>query len=444
MSEARRPHGTGSVYQEHLATCPKPVPGPPGANGKPTMVRPSHRCDGPWVGSVELGWTARGTRRRRRVKGPSERAVRVKIRELMRTASESEAAVVGGKPTVRTWAEQWLENTSSRLRPGAWATNRSAVRLWIVPTIGHKRLDLLTPADVRAVTRAVLAAGRASSTAHRAHAVLKGMLREAVMEGHTVPQRVLMVEGPGAGEHDRDAIPLADAHDILAAAATMPDASRWVAALLQGMRPAECLGLTWSCVDLEEGVIDVSWQLKALPYNVARDRSSGFRVPTGYVARQLDGSLHLVRPKTARGRRLIPLVPWMTAALTRWRALAPESRHDLVWPRADGRPQVDSADRARWVEVQDAARVACVDGTEGRRYALYEARHTTATLLREAGVDDQTITAIMGHASILSTKAYLHTSSTRTRAALDGLAGRLGLTAVPEEAGRSGGLDPVE
>lgn len=431
MSAARRPHGTGSVYQEHLDTCPAPVPGPPAKNGKPTMVRPEHACEGRWVGSVELGWTANGTRRRRRVVAPSERAVRAKIRELLRTASESEAAVVGGKPTVRTWAEQWLEMTSSRLRPTAWATNRSSVRLWVVPTIGHKRLDLLTPADIRSVTRAVLAAGRASSTAHRTHVVLKGMLRAAVMEGHTVPQRVLMVEGPGAGEHDRDAIPLVDAHDILTAAAARPDASRWVAALLQGMRPAECLGLTWSCVDLEQGVIDVSWQLKALPYNVARDRSSGFRVPTGYVARQLDGALHLVRPKTAKGRRLIPLVPWMTAALTRWRAIAPESKHDLVWPRADGRPQVDTDDRARWFEVQDAARVACVDGAEGRRYALYEARHTTATLLREAGVDDQTITAIMGHASILSTKAYLHTSSTKTRAALDAVADRLRLTPAP-------------
>jgi integrase len=355
--------------------------------------------------------------------------VKAKLRDLMREAQESDSAVVGGKPTVRTWAEKWLDITQAKLRPTTWATNRSAVRVWIVPTIGHKRLDTLTPADVRAVTRAMITAGRTPATAHRGQAVLERMLRDAIVEGHAVPQRALMVEGPGAGEHDRDAIPLVDVHDLLAVISARPDASRWVAALLQGMRPAECLGLTWSCVDLAAGTVDVSWQLKSLPYNRAHDRSSGFRVPVGYVARQLDGALHLVRPKTLKGRRIIPLVPWMTAALTTWRAVCPASPHDLVWPRADGRPQTDAADRAAWVALQDAAQVARVDGTHGRRYALYECRHTTATVLREGGEDDQTITAIMGHASILSTRAYLHTSSTKTRAALDEYAGRLGLTA---------------
>lgn len=414
-SSSRRPHGTGSVYED--------------------------KARGRWVGSIELGWTARGTRRRKRVVGSSEREVRAKIRELLRNAEADEAPAVGGKPTIRTWAEQWLTITQTRLRPTTWATNRSAVRVWIVPTIGHKRLDTLTPGDIRAVTHAILAAGRTTATAQRAQVVLERMLREAIIEGHNVPQRVLMVEGPAAGEHDRDAIPLIDAHDILAVVARRPDASRWVAAFLQGMRPAECLGLTWDSVDLERTIltpagdeipaptIDVSWQLKALPYNTPHNRQSGFRVPHGYVARQLDGAWHLVRPKTAKGRRIIPLVPWMATALTTWRAICPESPHDLVWPRLDGRPMTDALDRAAWVVIQDAAQVARVDGTTGRRYALYEARHTTATLLREAGVDDQTITAIMGHASILSTRAYLHTSTTRTRAALDGLADRLGLTA---------------
>jgi integrase len=397
----RRPHGTGSVYYDEARDR--------------------------WVGSLEAGWTARGTRRRKRVVGKTEAIVRRKIREAMREAEAAEAPTVGGKPTVRTWAEQWLANTVHDVRPKTWATNRSAVRLWIIPTIGHRRLDQLGPADVRAVTRAILAAGRAPATASRAQAVLEGMLRAAIIEGHQVPQRALMVDGPAAGEHDRDAIPLPDALALLAAAATRPDASRWVAALLQGMRPAECMGLTWSCVDLDDGVIDVSWQMQSLPYNVPRDRSSGFRIPVGYVVRQLDGGLHLVRPKTASGQRVVPLVPWMAAALRAWQQDGPRSPHDLVWPRLNGRPKTDRADREDWVQVNDAAQVARVDGTEGRRYALYEARHTTATLLREAGVDDETITRIMGHASILSTRAYLHTSSAKTRAALTDLASRLGL-----------------
>src|SRR5690606_40016384 len=67
---------------------------------------------------------------------------------------------------------------------------------------------------------------------------------------------------------------------ILATATPRPDVSRWIAALLQGMRPAECRGLTWDAVDLDSGSIDVSWQMKPLPYKIPRDRASGFRVPT--------------------------------------------------------------------------------------------------------------------------------------------------------------------
>ena len=101
----------------------------------------------------------------------------------------------------------------------------------------------------------------------------------------------------------------------------------------------------------------------------------------------------------------------------------------LVWVEPDGSPLDDKGDRAAWVALQDAARVAHVEGEIGRRFTLYEARHTTATLLREAGVDDETIIAIMGHASILSTRAYLHTNRTKVRAALDQVASRLELGA---------------
>ncbi len=397
---ARRAYGTGSVYQ---------------------------RTDGRWVASLDAGYTRRGTRRRRtRVRATKTEAQRA-LREMLRAAQAAEAPTAGGRPTVRTWADQWLDITQRTVRPTTWQSNRSQVATWIIPTIGHRRLDQLTPADVRAVERAMESAGRRPSTVSRCRAVLDKMLRDAIVEGHAVPQAVTMVDGVAAGESDRDAIPLPDAVALLRAAATLPHGSRWAAALLQGMRPAECLGLTWARVDLEHGEIDVSWQLKPLPYRVTRDRSSGFRVPRGYEARQVDGALHLVRPKTASGQRIIPLVPWMLAALTAWREQCPPSPAGLVWPDPDGTPRDDAQDRAEWRDLQDAARVAHVEGDVGRRYARYECRHTTATLLREAGVDDETITAIMGHASILSTKKYLHTDRRRVRAALEGVAGVLEL-----------------
>lgn len=398
---ARRAYGTGSVTQR--------------------------KRDRKWVATMDVGWTERGTRRRRSAVRSTKSAANAALREMLADARSKESAKVGGKPTVKTWAEQWLEAEALDNRPTTWQTSSSQVRRWIVPTIGHRRLERLRPDDRHALTRAMHQAGLAQSTINRAQAVLASMLRAAILAGHHVPAGVLAVKGSKEAESDRDAIPLEDALAILAVASRRPDASRWAAAMLQGMRPAECRGLTWDRVDLAGGTIDVSWQCKPLPYNTPRDRSSGFRVPTGYVARQVHGAHHLVRPKTAKGRRIIPLVPWMADALTTWRELAPVSPAGLVWPRPDGTPRPDDEDRAAWFDLCDTAQVASVDGTQGRRYTLYEARHTTATLLRQAGVDEETIKAIMGHATILSTKAYLHTDEARTRAALQAVASRLAL-----------------
>lgn len=409
----RRQYGTGGIYQ-----------------------RPS---DGRWIGTLYAGWTTKGTRRRIVVSASKEqgeaeckRRLKAKQREIERDGLPTAGL---SRATVKAWADTWLEHTSTKVRPKTWASNRSAVNVWIVPTIGHKRLDTLTPGDVRAVATAVRKAGRSSSTALRAQVVLTKLLKDALVEGHQVPQRVLMLDAPAAGVSDRDALALPDALALLRVATERPDGSRWVAALLQGMRQGECLGLTWPAIDLGKGQIDVSWQLQAVPYRHGCGRTCGkrfggdcperrFGVPDGYEHRQLDGALCLVRPKTEKGQRVIPLVPWMSAALAAWKEVAGPSPHGLVWPRPDGRPKTSDADSSEWRALQEAAGVR---SPAGRPYLLHEARHTTATLLLEAGVDPEVIKAILGHSSIVTTREYQHVSQAMARKALDGIAERLQL-----------------
>lgn len=252
-----------------------------------------------------------------------------------------------------------------------------------------------------------------------------------------IPARVFQTPPPHADvtESDRTDMPVADAVRMLKAAADMPDRSRWVAALLQGMRQGERSGLTWDHVDLEAGTLDVSWQLQPLPYRHGCDADAPcgkrpsqcphatFRIPIGHECERIYGAWHLTRPKTRSGRRVMPLVPWMLASLRDWREVAPDSR--LVWPRPDGKPRTDKMDLADWHALQD---LAGVRHPSGRHYHSHEARHTAATLLMGLGVDSQVIIAIMGHSSVLSTRAYLHTDLALMRTALDGVAEQLQLT----------------
>ena len=153
--KTRRPHGTGSIY---------PLPG------------------GGYRVQVEAGWTAKGTRRyvRRNIRTPGRTGLKEAKATLAKLQRDSAPAEGSQYLTVKAWADRWQEIQVHRVRPKAFATDKSQIRCWIVPTIGHRRLDKLTPGDVRSVARAILDAGRADSTAQRAQSRPFSAMRAAV------------------------------------------------------------------------------------------------------------------------------------------------------------------------------------------------------------------------------------------------------------------------
>ena len=364
-----------------------------------------------WIGTIEAGWTSRGTRRRISVTARTKREciqkLRAKTVEMERTGLAEEGR--RQNMTVKVLADEWLTHQETKLEPSGYVTARTAVNQWIIPTIGHRKLAQIQARDVRAVATSIRKAGRTESTISRYHNVLMKMLKDAVRDGHSVTQSALNAEAVTPSKSVRQAIPLNDVTLILEHASQEPDYSRWLAAFYAALRPAEARGLTWDRVDFDMagwGALEISWQLKALPYRVARDRTSGFRIPVGYEAQQVKHSWHLVRPKTDAGDRWIPLHPTLKKALQLWEPVCP-GEYGLVWPnltgeisRAYGGPREDKPDRAAWKRLCEQAGVPA--------YELYEARHTAAGFLRDDGVPEETITMIMGHTSIKSTMAYLH------------------------------------
>lgn len=408
MTGRRRGHGEGTIYQ---------------------------RDDGLWVGRTEAGWTSRGTRRRVQVTAKTRaecaRKLKEKRRELLTSGPAAEGIRAG--TTVKAWAAEWLDMQERRVRPATFRTDASLVRSWVIPTIGARRLADLTPGDVRHVADAVRRAGRSSTTGAAAVGATKRMLKAATAEGHPVPPRALMAEPPAKAVTDRDAIPTPDALALMRAARELPHGSRWAAALLAGLRPSEALGLTWDAVDLDAGTLTIEWQLAELKY---RDRAAGtFVVPDGYDARHLVGAYHLVRPKTRAGWRVVPLVPWLRGELAAWRDVWPPNPWGLVWVATDDRPgrggtpipRSTKRDRKEFVRLQVAAHVR---HQAGRPYVPHETRHTTATLLLEAGVDQAVVTAILGHSSITTSRGYQHVSRALAAQAMAAVADRLGVAAL--------------
>jgi len=396
-ADKRQPYGAGSIYQR--------------------------ASDGRWFGAYEAGFKKDGSRDRRTVSAKTKPEAKRKLQAALKARDAGKAAST--RMTVKTWSETWLAESAKVVTPNAHTTDRAAMG-WILETIGAKRLGDLRPADVRAVRDAIVK-GRgkplSTSTALRYLGTLHRMLLAAQDEGHAVPANVLAVKGPTPAATDRTSMTADEALAILREAGKLPHGSRWLAAFLYAPRQAECLGLTRS--NTADGLLRLAWQLQPLPYNVPRDRSSGFRVPDGYESLQLEGRMHLVRPKSKAGWRVAPIIPLMQTALDAWAEVAPESPHDLLWPAPDGRPRDENDDRDEFRALQDAAGVR---HPSGRHYHVHEARHAAATMLLALGVDEQTRVAIMGHSSYASTKTYEHRDLKMIRAALEKVAGALELS----------------
>jgi integrase len=402
----RRDHGSGSIYQRS--------------------------SDGRWIGTFESGWTSKGTRRRITVSAKTQAECKRRLRDKRLAVDRGELGT-SERTTVKAWAETYLEMRRRDLSPKGYNAAASPIRKWIVPTIGHRRLAQLTPADVRAVADAQRAAGRQAADTHR---VLKTMLKAAIAEGHPVPERLLHMDAPKVGKSDRRAMTVDQGLACIEEASRMPNGVRWLFTLVYGQRMGECLGLTWDAVDLighdeaPYGEAVIEWQLQPLPYNRPRDRSSGFRVPDDHEARHLVDAYHLVRPKSRAGYRVAPLLAPVRDALLAWRQVAPESPHGLVWPEPNGRPRNDKHDRAEWHELQARAGVA---HPSGRPYHVHECRNFAATMLLDAEVPEHVIEDLLGHSALATSLKY----RTRRRGPLLDAMQRVGERLHLERGGRA-------
>jgi integrase len=406
---SRRQYSTGSVYQRS--------------------------SDGRWFGSIQAGFTANGTRRRITVSGKSKSVVLRRLKDKQLELDRAGAANTRRTITVAKWAQTWLDGIKAHVSPSAYETDKAAVR-WITLTIGHLKLTDLTPESVRAIAVAIRKNGGSSSTALRYHGSLIRLLKSAALEGYLIPPNVLLTKKPTAAVSDREPLNIDDCITVLgylqqrddAGTLVRPDSSRWSVSLLQGIRQAEALGLTWDEVDLEARTITIQWQVKSLRYLDRQNPAAGFRVPDGYEARHLIGATHLVRPKSRAGWRTIPMIPWVHAALTEWAKVTPANKHRLVWPgrttKSGTWPRNVATDREQWAEIQTALGIA---HPADRTYVVHEIRHTTATLLMELKVPESIRTAILGHSSMASTQIYEHVDPAQILAALGGVGNLLKL-----------------
>src|SRR5690606_2580161 len=173
-------------------------------------------------------------------------------------------------PTVEQWLTHWLANVSAkRVRPKTQYEREGDVRRYILPAIGSKRLDKLSPEHVTAMHRYITdELGKSSTTALRCHRLLSVALRDAKRAGRVTRNVATseFVDAPRAAVPASRALTLEDAVRLLDLAVQDTYRVRWTLGLLTGARTGEVLGLEWDRVDFDADTITLSWQLQRRPY----------------------------------------------------------------------------------------------------------------------------------------------------------------------------------
>ena len=279
------------------------------------------------------------------------------------------------RQTVRDAADEWLRlvragtirNRSGNVyKPSALRGYEQALRDYVVPALGGRRMAELQRGDVQHLVDDLVGRGLSASTVRNALLPLRAIARRALRVGGIAMNPTLGLELPAyTGKRSRVATP-AEARMLLGA---LPEADRalWATALYAGLRLGELQALQWTEVDVKKGVIRVvaSW-----------DRREG-----------------RVLPKSRAGVRQVPIIDSLRRYLTAQRALGGNT--DLVFGRGPERPFSPAG------VVNRAHRLWTAQGLEP--ISPHECRHTFATLAIAAGVNIKALQSFMGHASITVT-----------------------------------------
>lgn len=284
--------------------------------------------------------------------------------------------LVAPKPTrLQDLGNVWLaaatdggirNRSGDRYKPSTLRGYEQALREHVYPALGAAKLQDVRAGDVQRLVDGLVCRGLNPSTVRNALLPLRAVCRRALRQGDINANPTAGVEIPAVrGRRTRIVTP-AEALQLVQTA-PLNDQALWAAAFYAGLRRGELQALTWGDVDLARGVISVerSW-----------DQKQG-----------------LVDPKSAAGRRRVPIAAVLRDYLVRHRLEVPDAH--LAFGRDDGTPFSPSTIGQR------AGRVWSEHGR--RPVTLHECRHTFATLMIAAGVNAKALQTFMGHSSITVT-----------------------------------------
>lgn len=322
-----------------------------------------------------------GKTRPRWVGGFTTRTAAKKARDAARHAVNRGTYVAPQDLTVADYLRRWVEAHAVALKPSTAKSYRDNIERYLIPRLGHERIQSLSPSLLSLVLRDLYekggVGGKALSprTVEFARAVLRKAMDDAVIDRIVEVNPVVGTKRPKTVKPHHTVWSSAELRRFLTATEGQPFSALWVLAAGTGMRRGELLALRWSQVDLEAGVVVVERSVTSI-----------------------NNELHYVTTKNHE-RREVPIDSRTTAQLRTWRKTQTAERlawgaaykdsEGLVFTWENGAPVSGDYVTKQFVRAQRLADVP--------RITLHEVRHTHASILLREGVPVHVVSARLGH-----------------------------------------------
>lgn len=378
----------------------------------------SQLANGDWQGTISLGINpATGKPARRKI----VRKTRPLLLEAIAEAKEKGLTFVPSETiTVAAWLRRWL--SEKEIRPKTVDAYRSVIEGHLIPALGAVKLAQLTSAHVQTFFANAVKTGAPSRQMQIALIALNQALRNArklglvdrnVAEDQEAPKhRKRRKTGDEAFCYD-----LTQARELLAIARHKKPLHHPLLNLAfdTGARQGEIFGAQWEDFDLRD-VTQATWSIQHNLIEVAKPADALAAVAAAVV----EGDVVLVAPtliltstpKTDDGFRTIQLSRSCAEALVAHRLLAGGAiAKGFVFKGARGGILRNAN---FWSDtLEPLERAAGLP-----RVTFHGLRHTTATILLEAGVPVHVVSHRLGHRdSAITLKTYAHVLAAMARKA---------------------------
>lgn len=358
------------------------------ANGTGTIRKKTVKRNGKlyefWEGRVTVGFDpGTGRQIQKSVTGKNKRDVAQRMQELAVEVNQG-LYIAPSKLTVKDWLSIWTTEYMGDVKESTAFLYTRYVEKYIVPKLGSIRLEALTPPAIQGFYNGLIrlkgdVRPLSAKSVKNIHGALHKALQQAVLIGYLRSNPVDACKPPRAIRkeiHPMDEIQVAN---FLAAIQDHPHEYLYKIALFTGLREGELLGLTWDCIDFEQGTLLVKQQLR-------REQKKG-------------GQYYFSSPKNGKSRTLalapsvVHLFQLQKLRQNGLRVQAGElwEEHNMVFSNQVG-------GFLSYRTVYDCfKRVVRKIGAPSTRF--HDLRHTYTTLAIKGGDDIKTVQENLGHAT---------------------------------------------